>query len=255
VPDLTFQVEGAEPVANAASPMLAFKVGITNATGEPVHSVALRVQVQIEPVRRRYTAAEQQRLQELFGEPERWSQTLRPLLWTNTNLNVPAFNRSTLVDVLVPCTFDFNVAVTKYIYGLVDGELPTTLLFSGTVFHAAAVGLQIAQIPWDREARYRLPVSTWKQMMDNYFPNTAWLCLRREVFDQLYEFKSRHGLPTWEQAVEKMLGCTPGSPAPGSPDRAARAGVEAPGSPDRAARAGVAGRASRDGVEAPEVKS
>jgi len=108
----------------------------------------------------------------------------------------------------VPCTFDFNVAVTKYIYGLENGDLPTTLLFSGTVFHAGAVGLQIAQIPWDREASYRLPVSGWKQMMDMYFPNTAWLCLRREVFEQLYEFKSRHGLPTWEQAVEKMLGCT-----------------------------------------------
>jgi Family of unknown function (DUF6084) len=208
MPDLKFQVEGAEPVANAASPTLAFKVRITNQTGEPVHSVALRVQVQIEPVRRRYTPAEQERLQELFGEPERWSNTLRPLLWANLNINVPAFTGSTVVDVLVPCTFDFNIAVTKYIYGLENGDLPTTLLFSGTVFHAGAMGLQIAQIPWDREAGYRLPVSAWKQMMDVYFPNTAWLCLRREVFEQLYEFKSRHGLPTWEQAVEKMLGST-----------------------------------------------
>jgi hypothetical protein len=208
MPDLTFQIETVEPTPGAATPQLSFKVRITNAIAEPIHSVALRVQVQIEPVRRRYTPAEHEHLKELFGEPERWSQTLRPLLWTNVNVSVPAFTGSTVVDVPVPCTFDFNVAVTKYIYGLENGDLPTILLFSGTVFHAGAVGLQIAQIPWDREASYRLPISVWKQMMDTYYPNTAWLCLRREVFEQLNEFRSRNGLPTWEQALERLLGCT-----------------------------------------------
>ena len=66
----------------------------------------------------------------------------------------------------------------------------------------------MAQIPWDREARFRLPVRVWKDMMDTFYPNTAWLCLRRDVFDRLLEFKSRNGLPTWEQAVERMLTCT-----------------------------------------------
>jgi hypothetical protein len=208
MPDLKFQIETVEPTAGAATPQLAFKVRITNATEEPIHSVALRAQVQIEPVRRRYTPVEQEHLKELFGEPERWSQTLRPLLWTNVNVSVPAFTGSMLVDVPVPCTFDFNVAVTKYIYGLENGDLPTILLFSGTVFHAGGMGLQIAQIPWDREASYRLPITVWKQMMDAYYPNTAWLCLRREVFEQFNEFRSRHGLPTWEQAMERLLGCT-----------------------------------------------
>ena len=172
---------------------------------EPIHSIALRAQVQIEPVRRRYTSEEQQNLKELFGEPERWSKTLQPLLWTNVNVNVGAFTGSTLVDVQVPCTFDFNVAMTKYIYGLDDGELPTSLLFSGTVFHAGQMALQIAQIPWDREASYRLPVRVWKEMMDLYYPNGAWICLRRDVFERLYEFKSQNGIPTWEQTVERML--------------------------------------------------
>lgn len=210
MPDLRFQIEDAAPTPNAASPQLSFKGRITDSQGAQIHSIALRVQVQIEPVRRRYTAAEQEHLKELFGEPERWSKSLHSLLWTNANISVPGFAGSTLVEVPVPCTFDFNVAVTKYIYGLKDGELPVSLLFSGTAFYAGPAGLQIAQIPWDRDASYHLPVRVWKEMMDRYYPQTAWLCLRRDIFDRLYEFKSRHGIPTWEQVFERVLGMAAG---------------------------------------------
>jgi Family of unknown function (DUF6084) len=208
VPDLQFQVEGAEAMPNAAAPQITFKVRISNSEPQPVHSIALRTQVQIEPVRRRYTPQEQEHLKELFGEPERWSKSLHPLLWTYANVNVSGFKGSTVIDVPVPCTFDFNVAMTKYIYGLENGELPTSLLFSGTVFYTGGVGLQVAQIPWDRETDYRLPVRVWKQMMDLYYPNTAWISLRRDVFERLYEFKLHHGFATWEQTLERMLGLT-----------------------------------------------
>lgn len=205
MPDLRFQVEDVVPTPNAAAPQLSFKLRISNTEPEPIHSIALRAQVQVEPVRRRYTPEEQQKLKTLFGEPEQWSKSLLPLLWANVNVNVGAFTGNTLIDLPVPCTFDFNVAMTKYIYGLDDGELPTSLLFSGTVFHAGQMALQIAQIPWDREASYRVPVRVWKEMMDLYYPNGAWIQLRRDVFERLYEFKSQNGIPTWEQTVERML--------------------------------------------------
>ena len=205
MPDLRFQVEDVVPTPNAASPQLSFKLRITNVEPEPIHSIALRAQVQVEPVRRRYSPEEQQELKTLFGEPEQWSKSLLPLLWANVNVNVGAFTGSTVIDLPVPCTFDFNVAMTKYIYGLEGGELPTSLLFSGTVFHAGQMALQIAQIPWDREASYRVPVRVWKEMMDLYYPNGAWIQLRRDVFERLYEFKSQNGIPTWEQTVERML--------------------------------------------------
>lgn len=206
MPDLSFQIEAAEATPNAAMPQLTFTLRIANSEPEPIHSIALRAQVQIEPVRRRYTAVEQEHLKELFGEPERWSKSVHPLLWTNANVPVSGFTGSTVVDVPVPCTFDFNVAITKYIYGLEEGEIPTTLLFSGTVFYAGGMSLQVAQIPWNKEASFRLPVRVWKEMMDFYYPNTAWISLRRDVFEQLYEFKSRHGIPSWEQTIERMLG-------------------------------------------------
>lgn len=206
MPDLHFQIEEVSAAPNAAIPQLSFKVRVGNSASETIHSIALQVQVQIEPVRRRYTAREQQHLKELFGEPERWSTSMHPLLWTNATVTVPGFTGSTVVEVPVPCSFDFNVAVTKYSYGLESGELPVTLLFRGTVFYATRTGMQVAQIPWDCEAGYRLPITVWKQMMDIHYPNTAWLCLRRDVFDRIAEYKARYSIATWEQALERMLG-------------------------------------------------
>jgi uncharacterized protein DUF6084 len=205
VPDLSFEVEEAFATRNAAMPQLSFKVRVRNAEPDAIHSIALRVQVQIEPVRRRYTVEEQDHLKELFGKPEQWSKSLQPLLWTNANVTVLGFMGSTTVDVPVPCSFDFNVAITKYIYGLQNGDLPVSLLFSGTVFHMGRTGLQIAQIPWDREARYCLPILVWREMMDIHYPNTAWLCLRRDVFERLNEYRAKQGNTSWEQAFERML--------------------------------------------------
>jgi hypothetical protein len=207
MPDLSFQVEGAEPVAFAASPLLSFKLRITNADEQMrVQTVALRCQIQIEATRRKYAAGEQERLVDLFGEPERWSRTLRAMLWTHASVIVTPFQATTLVDLPVPCTFDFNVAAAKYFAGLEDGEVPLNLMFSGTVFYEADDGaLQVEQIPWDREAKYRLPIRVWQEMMEHYYPNSAWLCLRRDVFDRLNQYKMRRGIPTWEQALGGLL--------------------------------------------------
>ena len=97
MPDLDFRIVGAEAVKFAASPQIALKLQVTNSNpAETIHSVALRCQIQIEVTRRRYTAEDQQKLRDLFGEPERWSQTLRNLLWTHVNVNVPPFRDSTM---------------------------------------------------------------------------------------------------------------------------------------------------------------
>ena len=207
MPDLAIVVEKVEVVPFAAAPTLAFKLRVTNANAsEVIHTVVLRTQIQIEVTRRRYTAQDQERLRDLFGEPERWGQTLKNLLWTNTSTVVPQFTSATTVDLQVPCTFDFSVATTKYFAGLTDGDVPIFLIFSGTVFYADPHGgLKVAPISWDKETKFRMPLAIWKDMMERYYPNSAWLCLRRDVFQQLQEYKTRHGIPTWEQALERIL--------------------------------------------------
>jgi Family of unknown function (DUF6084) len=207
MPDLSFQVEKAEAVRFAAAPLLGFKLRIAqDAAALPIHAIALRCQIRIEPGRRRYQVEEQRGLLDLFDTPDRWGQTLRPMLWTHTSTVVPPFTDSIIVDLPVPCTFDFNVAATKYFHALEDGEVPLSLLFSGTVFHEVEdAGLQVEQIPWEKEASFRLPVAVWKEMMELYYPNSAWLCLRRDIFDRLHQYKSEQRIPTWEQALETLL--------------------------------------------------
>lgn len=211
MPDLQLMIEGAEVVQFAATPLLAFKVRLANNPSEEIiHSVALRAQIQIEVTRRNYDANEQTRLLELFGEPERWGQTLRNLLWTHVSVVVPRFTGSVLADIPVPCTFDFNVAATKYFHGVTSGDLPLCFQFSGTVFYQKkAEALQVAPISWDKEAKYRLPVKVWKDLMDVYYPNSAWLALRRDTFQKLYQYKVREGIPTWEEALERALNAVP----------------------------------------------
>jgi hypothetical protein len=207
MPDLSFRIEEVAVVPFAAAPTLGFKLRIENAVAsETIHTVALRCQIQIEVTRRRYSAEEQSRMRDLFGEPDRWSQTLRNLLWTHANVVVPSFQGSTLADLLVPCTFDFNVAATKYFEGLTDGEIPLHLMFSGTVFYAGSDDvLQVAPISWEQETKFKLPVNVWRAMMASYYPNCVWLNLRRDVFERLYQYKTQRGIPTWEQALEEVL--------------------------------------------------
>jgi hypothetical protein len=207
MPDLGITVEKAEVVPFAAAPALAFSLRVANASqAETIHTVVLRCQIQIEVTRRKYSTQDQERLRDLFGEPERWGQTLRNLLWVNTSAVIPQFAGITTVDLPVPCTFDFSVATTKYFNGLADGEIPVCLMFSGTVFYADRTGaLQVAPISWEKETKFRLPLKIWKDMMDAYYPNSAWLCLRRDVFEELHHFKIQRGIPTWEQTFENML--------------------------------------------------
>lgn len=210
MPDFDFQVEAAEPQRHAAAPLLLFKLRIREApaahSSTPIQGILLRCQIRIEPARRRYSAAEQQNLLDLFGTPERWGQTLRPFFWTQVGVMVPPFTGLGAVDLPVPCSGDFCLAATKYFAALDNGDLPLCFLFSGTIFYRTeAQSVQVAQIPWDKEAYFRLPAAAWKDLMDLYYPNSAWMCLRKDVFDRLNSYRSRHGLPDWEQVLERLL--------------------------------------------------
>jgi hypothetical protein len=202
--ELKFAIEGAEAIPFAVAPTIAFALRISGARS--VQSIALRCQIMIEATRRRHSSAEQLKMNELFGEPERWSKTLRPLLWTHVQATVPGFENETVFQLPVPCTFDFNVAAAKYFHGVQAGDVPLVFQFSGTIFYTGENGmLQIAQIAWDREARFALPVDVWKQMMDFYYPNSAWLRVRLDLFDQLAQYKLANNFANFDDAMESLL--------------------------------------------------
>ncbi|HEX4214525.1 MAG TPA: DUF6084 family protein [Candidatus Dormibacteraeota bacterium] len=208
MPDLTFEARDARAVPFCMSPTLGLVLRVTDADGGAIEAVALDCQVRIDAQRRRYSAAEKERLVEMFGPPERWAQTLRSLLWTHASVSVPPFRDETEVELQVPCTADFNELAGKFFAGLDENAqaVPVSLLFSGSIFYRDEQGLlQVTRVPWSAEATYDLPVAAWREVVTTYYPNTAWLTLRQDVFDRLYAFRTRHGLPSWEAALERLL--------------------------------------------------
>ncbi len=213
--DLGFTVMEAKSVPHAATAMLAFTLRLTAKSKDAleIQNVLLRCQIRIEPSRRGYGDGERAGLLDLFGTPSEWGRSLQPMLWTHATTTVPSFAGSTDFELPVPCSYDFNLAATKYFDGLESGEVPLCFLFSGTIFYLAQSGrLQVAQVPWDREATFRLPVSVWKNMMEHYHPNSAWLELRKDVFDRLRQVARERGLTGPAQAVATLLEATEAVP-------------------------------------------
>jgi hypothetical protein len=206
--DLSFQIVGARAEPYAAVPTLVFSLRIEETTGLAIHAIALRCQIQIEPNRRSHSPAEQARLLEMFGKPSRWGDTVKPFLWTHAPLMVTGFSGATTVDLPMTCTYDFEVTAAKYFEALDDGEIPLLLLFSGTIFTAGATGnagFMVERVPWEKEATFRLPVHLWREVMDRYFPGSAWIRVQRESLDALQRFKAEHALPTWDDALAALL--------------------------------------------------
>lgn len=163
--DLRFFVEGAD--RDRMAPGVRFRLRLAETGGVPVHSVRLSCQVRIEAARRKYDDREKAQLLDLFGTPERWGQTLRDLTWAQVTAVVPAFTGDAVVDLAVPHDAEPMAAATRYCSALEKGEIPLIFLFSGTVlYEAAGVGPQVAPIPWDREARFRLPVPAWSRAFE-----------------------------------------------------------------------------------------
>jgi Family of unknown function (DUF6084) len=203
-PGVAFDVLGAAPVEHAAAPTL--RLALQARSEADIRSILLHVQVMIAARRRAYGEEDHARLFELFGAPSAWPTTLRSLLWTRQTLVVPPFTGTTVVDLDVPCTYDFEVAATRYFDALPDGDVPLELVFSGALFYVNAAGLlQTVRISWDVEAEYRLPVRIWKETMERHFRGTAWLRLRKDVVDRLGAHRSRTAAPTWEDAIEDLL--------------------------------------------------
>jgi Family of unknown function (DUF6084) len=205
VSSVEFEVFDAIVEPYAAQPTLLLRLRITETAGIPVHALALRCQLKIEPQRRRYDEAEETRLYELFGEPPQWGESLRPFLWAQLAAMVPGFEGSTDFDLAVPCTYDFEVAAAKYLHALGDGVVPIVLLFSGTVFSKAQGGFAAVPLSWTSEASFLLPVATWRAVMDRYFPDSGWVRVSCDTLDRLQAFKARHALPGWDETFERLL--------------------------------------------------
>ncbi|HEY3763849.1 MAG TPA: DUF6084 family protein [Gaiellales bacterium] len=209
-PVLEFTVLGASCVEDAAAPTLRVDLGVSETAGLDVFTIALTAQINIDPSRRSYDAETRTRLVELFGEPERWSSTTHSFLWAYSSALVPSFSGTTTFSLPIACTYDLEVAATKYFAGLRGGHVPLTFHFSGSVLHRAPDGaIQVVAVPWSCSARWRMPVETWRGMMDRHYPNSSWVRLHPDTTESLRRYTADAGLFSLDAAVAQLLESAP----------------------------------------------
>jgi hypothetical protein len=204
--DPAFSVLDVEAVPHAATPTLRFHLHVEDPAGRDVHTIALSTQIQIDPARRSYDDETRARLVELFGPPERWAATTETFRWAHVSALVGGFTGATSFALDVPCTYDLEVAASKYFYSLPDGEVPLSFLFNGMVlYRTEGDRLQVAQVPWSCTARWRMPVGAWKAVMAAFYPGGGWVRLRTETLDALAARKAAGGHHSFDAVVEELL--------------------------------------------------
>lgn len=200
--EVSFAVVDVAAEPYAVTPMLTARVAVS--ASSPVHAIALRAQVRIDPLRRSYSDAEGEGLHDMFGPRERWANTQRTFLWQHTTAMVPGFTGATDVAMPLECTYDFEVTASKYLHALREGTVPLQFLFSGTIF-VTGDRFAVQQVPWDRDTNYDLPVAVWRDLVAQHYPDAGWVRLRHDNITALAGYKSAHGLLSLDEAIEKLI--------------------------------------------------
>jgi hypothetical protein len=202
----TFEVQDVTWIADSAAPMLSFGLGVSETSGREVFTIALTAQINIDPARRAYDPDTRAALVELFGEPERWAATTHSFLFAHATTLVPSFTGQTTFTLPVPCTYDLEVAAAKYIHSLPDGEVPLSFHFTGSVLYRGDEGqMQVVLIPWTCSAQWRMPVTSWREMMAHHYPGGGWIRVSDKTLAELARRKARRGLHSYDATVNQLL--------------------------------------------------
>jgi hypothetical protein len=205
-PEPEFELVSVEPVPRSVAPTLQFNGRITTETERPVYAVALTAMFTVEPAKRKYDADERERLEELFGAPERWASTTGAFRWAQVEVMVPGFTGVGEFALPVQCSYDLELASGKYFGSLAGGSVPLRIHFNGSVFYEdERGGVQVVLVPWDRSIRFDLPISAWQRMIAGHHPNRGWVPLATDTVERLRARKARRGSPTFDACVSELL--------------------------------------------------
>jgi Family of unknown function (DUF6084) len=206
VPEPEFAITGAAHLAFSAAPTMLFSATVEIPSGHEIQSIVLSVQVMIDPARRGYDVETRERLAELFGPPASWTPSTQGLAWARVSAIVPAFVGSTVFALEVPCTYDLEVAATKYFYAVPDGHVPLSFHFTGTVFYREPDGrLQVVPVPWSATAQFRMPIAAWQAMIAEHYPGGGWIRLNAHTLADLNARRAVRGLPSFDACISALL--------------------------------------------------
>jgi hypothetical protein len=206
IPAPDFNVLEAAPVPRSAAPVISFQMRVRDYSEREVYAIGLRSQIMIEARQREHDDATRERLLELFGEPERWGDTARGLLWAHCETFVGGFVASTRFELRVPVSLDLEVATVKYFTAIDSGKVPLAFHFNGTVFYCGDQDrLQITQVPWTAEAQFALPIETWRKTIDDHYPNGAFVRLEEDTLEALRRYRIARGLHSLDAALAELV--------------------------------------------------
>ncbi|MDX6377645.1 MAG: hypothetical protein QOE98_1948 [Gaiellaceae bacterium] len=201
-----FSVVAVTAAEDTAAPALRFHLEVAETSGRDVFTIALTAQINIDPARRGYDAETRERLTDLFGEPERWAATTHSFLWAHATTLVPSFAGSTRFTILVPCSYDLELAAAKYFYSLPADEVPLSFHFSGSILHRGEDGqVQVVLVPWSCSAQWKMPVEIWRGMMQRFYPNGAWARLHADTVARLRRRQVERGSVSLDACIAELL--------------------------------------------------
>ena len=60
-------------------------------------------------------------------------------------------------------------------------------------------------VPWSCSAQWKLPVETWRQMMERFYPNGAWARLHADTVARLRRRQLERGSPSHDAGIAELL--------------------------------------------------
>jgi hypothetical protein len=206
IPAPEFTIVSAQPDRSQGVPTLTFDLEIAEASELLVYTIALHVQVHVEPARRPHDAETRARMFELFGPSERWSSTAGTVPWMAVDALVPSFTGRTTYRLAFPCGYDHEVAATRYCGALREGIVPVDLHFNGRVYHRGPDGtIQMVLIPWSAVARFDLPWEVWRETTLGYYPSGGFVALNQDTMDKLTQLRVERGARTYDELIAGLL--------------------------------------------------
>jgi hypothetical protein len=206
VPAPEFAVTRVQPEANAATPLLRFTVAASDTSGREIYTIAVTAQIQLDADRRAYDPETRERLRDLFGAQERLPATAGALQIGRVDTLVPSFTGSGSFEIALPISADLELAATRYLSSLRGGTAPLTFNFNGTIFYAGEDDrLQVTLLAWSCSARYRLPVSTWRDLLERRYAGSGFVRIQPATLELLRRRRVERGLPTFDAVIADAL--------------------------------------------------
>ena len=163
---------------DAAAPTLSFALGVTETSGREVFTIALTAQINIDPARRSYDAETRAALVELFGDARALgARPRKSFLWAQVSTLVPSFTGRDDVHAARPVHVRPRARRGQVPLQPARrrgaAQLPLHRLGAATA--ATTASCRSCSSRGRARRDWRMPVATWREMMERHYPNGAWV--------------------------------------------------------------------------------